>query len=125
MGQQVWARNFREGPHWVRGMVLKSLGPLTYLIQMSNGTVWKRHVDHVREGCNMTEPEQTVESDYDSIELNPAPQVSLQFSGAAAASTDSSLAISNSGSPNDISIERSSMNESSESTPTVSKRYPT
>ena len=41
-------QNFRDGPKWVCGVVIKRKGPVTYLVQVENGTVWKRHVDHVR-----------------------------------------------------------------------------
>ena len=31
-------------------MVADRLGPLTYLIQLPDGTLWRCHVDHVRHG---------------------------------------------------------------------------
>ena len=50
VGQTVWVRNFRDGLRWISGMVADQLGPLTYLIQLPDGTLWRRHVDHVRHG---------------------------------------------------------------------------
>ena len=50
VGQTVWVRNFRDGLRWISGMVADRLGPLTYLIQLPDGTLWRRHVDHVRHG---------------------------------------------------------------------------
>ena len=50
VGQTVWVRNFRDGLHWISGMVADRLGPLTYLIQLPDGTLWRCHVDHVRHG---------------------------------------------------------------------------
>ena len=55
MGQTVWVRNFRDGLCWISGMVADRLGPLTYLIQLPDGTLWHRHVDHVRHG-SQTDP---------------------------------------------------------------------
>ena len=46
--QTVMVRNFRNGPKWVRGVIIKRKGPVTYLVRVDNGTVWKRHVDHIR-----------------------------------------------------------------------------
>ena len=50
VGQTVWVHNFRDGLCWISGMVADRLGPLTYLIQLPDGTLWHRHMDHVRHG---------------------------------------------------------------------------
>ena len=50
VGQTVWIRKFRDGLHRISGMVADQLGLLTYLIQLPDGTLWRRHVDHVRHG---------------------------------------------------------------------------
>lgn len=34
---------------WISGVVLQSVGPLSYMIQLDDGTLWKRHVDHIRQ----------------------------------------------------------------------------
>ena len=46
VGQTVMVRNFRNGPKWVSGVVIKREGPVTYLVRVDNGNIWKRHVDH-------------------------------------------------------------------------------
>ncbi len=48
VGQQVMARNLRPGAPWIAGVVIERLGPLTYLVQVDNGQLWKRHLDHLR-----------------------------------------------------------------------------
>ena len=45
MGDNVMARNFRGGPKWLPGVVAEVKGPLSYVIQMKNGTMWRRHVN--------------------------------------------------------------------------------
>ena len=46
-GNNVWARDFRDNAtKWISGVVLQSVGPLSYMIQLDDGTLWKRHVDH-------------------------------------------------------------------------------
>ena len=48
LGQNVMSRNLRNGPDWVPGVIVERLGPLTYLVQVSSGAFWKRHVDQLR-----------------------------------------------------------------------------
>ena len=36
-GTAMWARNWREGPTWVRARIPDSLGPMLYLVEMENG----------------------------------------------------------------------------------------
>ena len=48
VGKSVVVRNFRGGEKWVPGVIVQQLGPLTYLIDVSQGRVWKRHVDHMK-----------------------------------------------------------------------------
>ena len=48
VGQPVQTYNFRSGPRWVAGVVVRKLGSLTYLVQVNSGVFWRRHVDHLR-----------------------------------------------------------------------------
>ena len=48
VGQTVVVRNFREGPRWVPGVLVEQTGPLFFVVQLSNGALWKRHVDHIK-----------------------------------------------------------------------------
>ena len=48
LGQSVMTRNFRPGSDWVPGIILRKSGPLSYLVKVGDGQVWKRHVDHLR-----------------------------------------------------------------------------
>ena len=43
------ARNFRAGAAWVPGVIVQQLGPLAYLIEVSEGRLWKRHIDQVKQ----------------------------------------------------------------------------
>ena len=47
VGPRVMVRNLRPGPRWVPGTLIERKGPLTYLVQVSEGRIWKRHVDHL------------------------------------------------------------------------------
>ena len=50
LGQKVWVRNMREGSRWVSGIIAGIQGPVSYLVQVASGDVWRRHVDHIRGG---------------------------------------------------------------------------
>ena len=43
----VW--NIQPGQAWVPGTVVERQGPLSYLVQVYDGGVWKRHLDHLYE----------------------------------------------------------------------------
>ena len=43
------AKNLRPGAAWVPGLVVERVGPLTYLVQVDDGGLWKRHIDHLHE----------------------------------------------------------------------------
>jgi hypothetical protein len=48
IGQQVMARNLRQGPAWVPGRITEQLGPVTFVVSVNNGQTWKRHIDHLK-----------------------------------------------------------------------------
>ena len=50
IGQSVWTRNFHGGSPWTLGVVAGRLGPLSYLIRLPTGELWRCHIDHLREG---------------------------------------------------------------------------
>jgi hypothetical protein len=58
VGQSVWARNFGEG---VRTKVLEQSGPVSFVLQLEDGRLWRRHVDHLRLGVLATPLYATVE----------------------------------------------------------------
>ena len=49
MGQSLMAKNFGSGSVWIPRVIVKQIGPLTYVINISNGRLWKYHVDHIKE----------------------------------------------------------------------------
>ena len=48
VGQRVFARNLQPRLPWLPGRVISSLGPVSVLIKLEDGRVWKRHIDHVK-----------------------------------------------------------------------------
>ena len=50
VGDSVMAKNYREGPHWMPGLVVDCKGPLSYVVQLESGLLWRRHIDQLRLG---------------------------------------------------------------------------
>ena len=48
-GDSAWALNFQGKPKWVPTVIESQLGPLTFTVRLSDGRLWKRHQDHLRE----------------------------------------------------------------------------
>ena len=72
VGQSVMVKNLRPGPKWVPGVIVQSLGPLSFLIKTREGQTWRRHVDHLKKLHTDPEPENVEEnanSDDNSWEL--------------------------------------------------------
>ena len=43
----VW--NLRSGFDWVPGVIVKRLGPVSFLVETEGQKLWKRHVDQHKE----------------------------------------------------------------------------
>ena len=76
IGQRVLVRNLRDGPRWLQRTVIERKGPLSYLVQMTSGTVWKRHVDHMLESVD-SPLEETVTPEPVTPELEELPRFPL------------------------------------------------
>ena len=56
--------------------VIERKGPLSYLVQLASGTVWKRHVDHMLESVD-SPLEETVTPEPVTHELEELPRFPL------------------------------------------------
>ena len=48
VGEPVLTKNFSEGPVWLKGSILRLKGALTMVIELEDGRVVRRHIDHIR-----------------------------------------------------------------------------
>ena len=48
IGSNVLVRNFSTGPEWLFGTIVNTKGPLSYIVKLSDGRYFKRHIDHLR-----------------------------------------------------------------------------
>ena len=47
IGDTVFVRDFPTGNKWLPGTVTQSKGPLSFLIKLADGRVFRRHIDHI------------------------------------------------------------------------------
>ena len=49
IGSKVFAQNFAQSdPKWLPGAIVKVTGPLSYHVQLQDGSTVRRHVDDIR-----------------------------------------------------------------------------
>ncbi|XP_033729753.1 uncharacterized protein K02A2.6-like [Pecten maximus] len=76
IGDIVITRDYRGNPRkpsYIKGIVIRKLGPMTYTIQVDN-LIWKRHVDQIRTcdpACNFEPREQAVPDTHNSLDSLP------------------------------------------------------
>ena len=68
LGQAVVARNYRAGNKWVPGIITAHSGPLSYEVKVAPNTVWRRHVDQLRESAVTPK----FNKEQHTLRLNPA-----------------------------------------------------
>ena len=49
LGSKVTVKDSCNPSRWLPGVVLKQRGPLSYLIRLDTGQVWRKHVDHIKQ----------------------------------------------------------------------------
>ena len=56
-GEAVSTTNFGRGERWLSGLIKSKKGPLTYEVELDDGRIIKRHIDHIikRQCSNITE----------------------------------------------------------------------
>ncbi|XP_048731638.2 uncharacterized protein K02A2.6-like [Ostrea edulis] len=59
----VIVRDYRNNDKWINGQIRSKLGPLSYEVNTNQGSVWKRHIDQMRdskpkpdEQCSLNDP---------------------------------------------------------------------
>ncbi|XP_058023889.1 uncharacterized protein K02A2.6-like, partial [Ahaetulla prasina] len=67
-GDLVWAHNYSEGPAWLRGTIVGVTGPKSYLVDMGDGRVWRRHIDQLRKRIQNDPETKQPDPDYQTFE---------------------------------------------------------
>ena len=69
VGNQMYMQNFSSGPRWLPGEVAKATGPVSFLVQLTDGRMIRRHQDQMR--VRKAEPEPSNVPHHASMELAP------------------------------------------------------
>lgn len=48
VAETVLVRNYSRGAKWLPGVIVKRTGPVSFLIKLPDGQVWRRHRDQMR-----------------------------------------------------------------------------
>ncbi|XP_058024065.1 uncharacterized protein K02A2.6-like, partial [Ahaetulla prasina] len=64
IGDRVWAHNYGGGPTWVAGKILNITGPKSYLVELTDGRVWRRHIDQLRKRLDGQPESDEIGPDY-------------------------------------------------------------
>ena len=48
LNQDVMVKNRRAGPNWISGSIVQQVAPVTYLVKVGEGSVWKCHADQLK-----------------------------------------------------------------------------
>lgn len=86
VGEQVYVRTLPTGTSWIPGVVREQRGPKSYLVELNNGCVFRRHIDHIRHRATNAETtgEEQLSEKIQSLEdigvSREAPQVATQES---------------------------------------------
>ena len=96
IGQRVLAQNYRDGPRWVSGTIIQRNSPVTYMVKLKSGVVWKRHIDQLREKFDSPQEcfEIPVPVNHDDGNIIPATTVTVTESDSSEESVDSSSQVS-------------------------------
>jgi hypothetical protein len=64
-GSLVMVREYNQSDKWIKGVIVKKLGPITYTVELTNGRLVKKHIDQLRE-CISTTPIEvtTIQDNY-------------------------------------------------------------
>lgn len=68
ISQAVVARNYRTGDKWIPGIITAHPGPLSYEVRVGPNTVWRRHIDQLKE----TAVTASVNKEHYTPHLDPA-----------------------------------------------------
>ena len=86
-GQPVWARDFRGSSKWISGVIVQKVGPLTYMIQLDDKSLWKRHADHIQKRV-ATLPNTSTSTSTDSSQSSDSPFIPFTTSTELTSSSD-------------------------------------
>ena len=125
-GQPVMVKNMRPGDNWIPGVIMKQLGPVSFLADVGEGRAWKRHLDHLKIQ-DLPEPLQEVSPEEVPAEVVEAVPTLMEPSTAVPVTvTPSRTEVPDHAAPISIPVnQRSPMATSPSVTPSTTQSSPT
>ena len=75
-GQSVLIRIYGQNRKWTYGTILRSTGPVSYIVKLPNGITWRRHQDQLKScSVQITPPNQPPNHDSTPQALLTAPSL--------------------------------------------------
>ena len=74
-GEEVYVRSFGHGDKWSAGSITAERGPVSNTVQLEDGTVCRRHQDHIRKHWDCVEPQAEAQSE---IPQQPQHEIEVQ-----------------------------------------------
>ena len=88
-GDKILAKNFRSSnSKWLSGEIIRSTGPLSYLIKLSNGVETRHHIDHISKTKSLSSLPNNVDQHQDE-HVEPEVYDSAPFSTVESSATPS------------------------------------
>ena len=60
----MYLRNLPTGSTWIQGVVIGKRGPRSYLVELPDGRVFRRHIDNLRSRVTSSGSEEREEDDW-------------------------------------------------------------
>ncbi len=76
----LYCRNFSEGSKWLPGVITKVNGPVSFIIELQDSRLIRRHIDHVRKRYNEDIGSPPVTEDDFSPTIEPPTRSNLSLS---------------------------------------------
>ena len=73
IGDDVFIRNFGQGPTWLAGSIMDALGTCSYQVKLTDGRIVRRHMDHIRPRTTDIPPESPEDDFEDDFTLPEIP----------------------------------------------------
>ena len=70
VGDAVFVCDFPSGKKWLSGKVIDMKGPMTYLVELQDGRIVRRHIDHVRNRTCTSLPTSTPIDEYVDVSMS-------------------------------------------------------
>ena len=68
IGDKLFAGNFRRGKPWLPGVVIRRAGPLSFMAEVTDGRLLRRHLNHLRDRIGEAPPEKQEPEDWEYFE---------------------------------------------------------